>query len=344
MERRTLATQPAKEELMLSFTTRRLPTILIGLLVPVVAGAASSSPQPLLDLIPPDSVAVAVVRWSELRASALYRDCEERFAFGAGHMGVDDFARVTGIDPLTDIDSLLIAARSSADGSGHGGAVGIASGRFQSERISAALTARTPGVGHRTDGDWSIYEFSHKGGGHNAAVAFRGADLVIFGDAASVSAARGATSRAASATDRELRRLIEETPHNGQAWGAVTLERIFSPLAGMGKDVPAPVAALQKVRWASFDADFAADLHLSVTASATSIDEAQILRQAIDGLIAFAKLGSSSDPHLAALLAETTIATIADRVTLDTTIASDVYQHFLSGPGSQAGRRKRSHH
>ena len=314
-----------------------ITALAVVLALPPPGRAATAPLQELLDLVPADAVALAVVGVTELRASNVYRACEDRLGFGNGAMDLDRFVRLTGLDPTRDIDAVVLALRGRPDGNGGGGAIGLVKGRFDQERLNRAL------VGHRLERDpaspagWSLYGTPEARGncGHRGALAFSPRGVLLFGDASSVGIALSPGGD--TGAPRELRHIFETAPHRGQVYGAAALPRLLPAGAASAPNRPAPLAALASVQWVSFDADFGSDLRLVLSATSASPDEADLLRQSIDGMLAFTRLGSKEDPDLIGLLAETTVQRDGDRVTLKTTVSPDLIERLTSSAGAASG-------
>jgi hypothetical protein len=297
----------------------------LGLLLVASAGGAAPRPlRELFDLVPADAVSVAVIQWSELRSSSIYRTCEERYAFDHDRMAFEDVARLTGIDPTTDVDAAMIAIRGAGDADR--GVLGMLSGRFDAERIGALLTAdKRLKVTIDERKDARVFRLAGEGE-HPSSLAFARDGLLIFGDTDSVDRALGSSAGAAErlAPDSGLRQAFDSAPRSGQVWGAIELARILPGLHLFEDGGPPALAALKSLHWVSFNADFGADLALVVTGVCASPEEADLVRQALDGVVALGKLGAKDNPDILALFAETSIERAGDRITLRSLVSPDL--------------------
>lgn len=319
--------------------TASIATALGALAIAVSASAAGGAGSELIDALPSDTAAVAVVRWSELRSAPLYRGVEERCLFRRGRADFDDFVRVTGIDPEHDVEEALVALRGGVGENQAQGGIALVRGRFDVADLTRRLVAAGAPLSRVDQDGVVLFRFSDEREGRDA-LAFPRPTLAVFGDEASVlEVCKGIRDgRGGLAKGSGLRAAFDDARHGGQLWGAVQSKSLLRDLLDGREKQPAPLRALATLDWVSYDADFGSDLRIVASGQASTADDAELVRQALDGFLAFAKLGAKEDAELLSALAEVTIERHGDRVSLSTTLPADLVMRHL-GPHSSAGAR-----
>jgi hypothetical protein len=295
------------------------------LAAPAALAAAPAADLPsLLERLPADVSSVMVVRWSELRASSLYRLCEERVGFERDDLDFEEVVRVTGVDPES-VDLAVLALR------GRQKPLGFVVGQFDRSRILAALTAAgvlPPG----TDPDRSTYELApHERPAAGVSLSFLTPRVLVFGDAGTVAAV---AAEAPPQPGGEMSARLLEARHEGQVWGVVTLDGLAPALGRLQpSEALAPLASLS---WLSFDLDFGRELELALTGDCASAEQAEQARQALLGWIALAQLGARDDVMLQGALAETSVERTGTTIVLRSRLAREVLERAFAVSG-QAG-------
>ena len=281
----------------------------------VCSSLPAASVDGLIEKLPEDTVAIAVVRIHELQSSPVYRDFEEKFAFGHG-LGLDEFIGMTGVDPEHHIESFVIGVR-ARDAKRKRRAVGLVRGSFDPERIRAALDEagkeRSAGPGGKTF--YSVHEPS------DGVLTIVDPSLLVFGERSSVAALLeedGGASRLSA--DSGLLQAFEAAGTDGQVWGSVSLDDML-PLDGVNnRELTPPLAAVRAMRWASFEIDFGEQLSLRLEGVAESVEEAELIEQAILGMLALAQLSAKEYPDRLALIQAVVVERDGDLITVELTL------------------------
>ena len=166
----------------------------LGLLAPLALVAAALAPSPAaaaagdaLALVPADAVAVGVIQLADLRAnplsSRLFSDLDRSTVDGDAAR----FLEETKLNPKEDVDRVVVAGSPRATGAGGSGLV-MFEGRFEPERLAAALVLRGARRQTTPDGDYFVLPAKDGSGdrGEPGAVAVPAKNLVIAGPEASV--------------------------------------------------------------------------------------------------------------------------------------------------------------
>jgi hypothetical protein len=162
------------------------PMALLVLAVPPLPAAAAAA-NDALALVPTDSVAVGVIRLADLRAnplsSRLFSDLDRSTVDGDAARFLDE----TRLNPKEDVDRIVVAGSPKAARSGGSGLV-MFEGRFDPERLAAAIVLRGAKRQTTPDGDYFLLPVRDGDAdrGQPGAVAFPTTQLVIAGPEASV--------------------------------------------------------------------------------------------------------------------------------------------------------------
>ncbi|HEY5611220.1 MAG TPA: hypothetical protein VIL97_08425, partial [Thermoanaerobaculia bacterium] len=114
-----------------------LLTLALALIVAPAAFAGS-----LLSLVPEDAATVGMVRLSQLKASPLsgklFGDTDKITTDGDAAR----FMEEAGLEPTKDVDTILVAVAPKKDDAKDGEVLVAFEGRFEVDRLSAAIAAR----------------------------------------------------------------------------------------------------------------------------------------------------------------------------------------------------------
>jgi hypothetical protein len=317
-------------------TTHRLslrPVLLI-LAAALCAWPASAARKTddALSLVPGDAAAVAVVRWNEVRASAL----GARLLSETDHVAADgDAARFMAearLNPKEDVDVIVIAGSPAASGSGSSTGLVLFEGRFDTDRLSSALLARG---GERKSAEGSDYFLLPQGSnsGHRdkpGAVAFASAHLVIAGDEASVidCLARRNAGGADFASRAALGRNFSRIAPDASAWALVDVKRF--PMAqrahaeGSGR-AGELIGALKSVSAVALQVAVRGEAIDISAAGVTDNDETrQLMEDSIRGVVAMWRLAvQEKSPEAVAMLRRFKIGNDGQAVTIKGTLTAD---------------------
>jgi len=306
---------------------------LLGLAAALVAlPAFARKGEDALSLVPADAATVGVVRWNELRSSAL----GARLLSETDRMTVDgDAARFMAearLNPKEDVDVLVFAGSPGASGRGASSGLVLFEGRFDTERLSAALASRGGRRRSAPGGDYFLLpegNHSHGDPGKSGAVAFASSRLVIAGDEASVVAALarrqagGADFASRAALGREFARINPDA----SAWALVDVKRypIGKAKVGVTGEAGDVLAAMKSVSVVALQAAVKGDALDLAASGVTGDDETrQLLEDSIRGVLAMWRLAvQEKSPEAVTMLRRFKVGTDGQAVTIKGTLTGD---------------------
>jgi hypothetical protein len=310
----------------------------LGLLAPAALLLLSTSPAPAaaatsdaLALVPTDSVAVGVIQLADLRANPLsarlFSDLDRSTVDGDAARFLDE----TRLNPKEDVDRVVVAGSPKASGSGGTGLV-MFEGRFDPERLAAALVLR--GAVRRTtpDGDYFVLP-AHEGGGDRGepgVVAVPTTHLVVAGPEASVR--KALADRKAGGTGftsgAGLGKQTDRIGRSAAVWALVDAARLPERASRKAPSDAAAglMASMQSVTLLVFQATPKGD---GMTFSATGISQVQETRDnledALRGVLAVWRLASQDkNPELVPILRTFKVEKDREGVTVSGTLPAAV--------------------
>ena len=313
----------------------------LGAAVPVHAGSRSGD---LLSLVPPDAATVAVVRFSDLRESAI---AAKLFA-NADRMATDgDAARFledAQLNPKKDVDVVVVAAKPSG-GSGGSPALALFQGRFDADRLASAVVSR--GGFRKTSPAGDYYQLPEKhtsDGERTAAVAFVSNSLVIAGTESAVVQALADRQAGGSGfvSGTGLGRELNRVDRGAAFWVLVDVNRFPSAMRrraqmerrGEAGDEPAAamMGAMKSVSIVAVQANTRGDgLELSASGVARDADSRQLLEDSLRGLMAMWRLAvQDKSPELVSVIRQFTISSDADSVSIHGTLSGTALRALMS--------------
>lgn len=280
----------------------------------------SPSGPGLVEMLPADTIAIARVRIGELRASSIYRNFEERLAFGHS-LGLEQFVELTGVDPVNDVDEVVIALLPAGPGRAGRHAVGIARGRFDERQTVESLLKADAKLTSENSSAVALYSLS---GSTDRVLTIASPELIVFGNRHSVEYLLDSQARphGALAADSRLRDVFDDHPGSAQLWGSVALDRLLQ-LDGGEQKLPPALVAIRALPFASFELEFGQDLQLKLTGFAASADDALLVHQALNGALAMSKLSAKENDALLAILEKAVLTQSLDHVTLELALFGD---------------------
>ncbi|HYM60713.1 MAG TPA: hypothetical protein VEZ11_07460 [Thermoanaerobaculia bacterium] len=302
----------------------------------LAASAMAAAPKSdALALVPNDAATVGLVRLADLRSSPLSSSLLFHQTDKLGSNGeADKFLSDAGLDPMKDVDVLVVAASPGATLSGDSRLLIAAEGRFNVERLTKALIDRGAVAKTSAKGNYLVFPESNGANGKGqGAVAFPDARLVIMGTESSVIAALvdrangGTTFAVASGLGREMARI---DPH-ATAWALVDVARA-SRLSGaphvpngQGGTNATVTAALKNVStialWAT---DTGEALKLGAVGLASDEETLQLIEDTIRGALSALRLAAQDkSPDLIPVLRRFSVAHANGAVTISGSIPAD---------------------
>lgn len=320
-------------------------------LLPASALVAGRRTDDLLALVPADAASVAVVRLNELRSSPL----ASKLFSHADHLTTDGdaarFMEETHLRPKEDVDTVVIVGM-PLSATGESSALAIFEGRFDPERLSAAVEAR--GAVRKTAPSGDYYLLPERAGsasrGGPGAVAFVGPRLVIAGSEPAV--LRALASREAGGTafssGSGLGRHLNRIDRGASVWALVdvarypTVRRGIQREEGRTREEPAAalLSAMKSVQLFAFEASARADgLDLSATGLSADEETRTLLEDSLRGALAMLRLATQEkSPELVSVLRKFQVRRNGDGVTVSGTLPASVLR-TLAEKRTEKGNR-----
>ena len=204
-------------------TSRILAALLLAAALAGPAAFAASGSDPLA-LVPAGAASVAVIHLDQLRASPisarLFTDADKMTADGDAAR----FMAEADLSPKKDVD-LVVVAGMRASSSGDTPVLAIFQGRFDPDRLAAAVESRGGTRKSSPGGDYEL--LPEKGSKPPAAAAFVSRDLVIAGTESVVVDALGArrSGTVGLNSSSNLGRYLGRVDRGAAAWAIVDVQR-----------------------------------------------------------------------------------------------------------------------
>ncbi len=323
-----------------------------AVIVAAPPASAARRSDDALSLIPPDAASVAVVRFNELRSSPL---AAKLFA-EADHITVDGdaarFMEEAKLNPKWDVDTVVIAGMPPS-GTGETSGLALFEGRFDPDRLSAAVASRGGVRKTAPAGDYYLLPEKESESGRRGkpgAVAFVSRHLVIAGTESAVLqalAARGEGGTAFS-TGSGLGRHLNRIDRGASVWALVDMR--YYPLQPKGsahirvegevngEPVVALLGAMKSVSLFAFEAATRGDA-LDLSASGLSSDEEtrQLLEDSLRGVLAIWRLAvQEKSPELVSVLRKFKIRNDGQAVSVSGTLPGG----FLRSLAEKADKKR----
>ena len=289
-----------------------------------------------MSLIPNDAVTVGVVRLNDLRNSPLSSTLFQQ----TDKMSVDGdaaaFLKDAGLAPTKDVDVLVFSTSPRTNLGNEADVLIAADGRFNVERLTAALIARGA---VKKNGYLTLPESKSEDRENNGAVAFPDPHLALIGSEGAV--AEALTARANGGTSfltnsglgRELARI---DPH-ASAWAVFDVARAARLVHG--PHVPSSTSsagALQSaLKTVSTVAVWATDtgdsLKLGGIGVSRDTETLQLLEDTIRGALAAMRLAvQDKQPDLVPVLRKFDVSRTTDTVAISGTVPAQTLKDFVA--------------
>jgi hypothetical protein len=323
---------------------QRLTALVFCITLAAIAPLALAAPTvEALRIIPGDSVAVGSVNLGALRTSPLsgriFDETDKMTCDG----DVARFLGEAGLDPARDVDVVTVAVRPRQDGR-NGDALVVAEGRFDSQRIIAALVARGVKPTGTNNGAYYMLPEEDDHEGRSGAIAFISDGFAVIGSEDAVKGALNAVARGgAGFPDTPLGSQLARVDTAAQAWMVVDVERM-SRLAPHGEQGSSATifAAVKKMTYAGlWTTDTGTALSIGGVALSEDAETRELLEDAIRGALASARLAAQEkDPELVKVLRQATVSRDGEGVRFGASIPAEFLErlHQGGGEGSPAAK------
>jgi hypothetical protein len=312
----------------------RSPLFRFAVIAAVLALAIPVFADDALSLVPSNAVTVGMVKLREMRSSPLssmlFQQTDKMSTDGEAEKFLSD----AGLSPLKDVDVLVVATAPRTNLGSDADVLVIAEGRFNVERLSAAITAR----GAQKKGAYFVID---KEDHHDVgAVAFPSASLALAGTERAVAAALearangGTTFRTANGLGMDLNRVDRDAT----AWAIVDVVRAARLTKGgtinTGKGQPgeALAAALRNVStvavWAK---DTGSALELGALGLSGDAETLSLIEDTVRGALSAMRLAvKDKSPELVSVLRQFDITRKADSITIEGSIPASSLRDLMA--------------
>ncbi len=312
-----------------------LATTTLALVTLAFAGTALAGTRiSALKIVPGDSVAVGVVKLSELRTSPLsgriFNEADKMTCDGDGAK----FLAEAGLDPAKDIDTVTFAFRPNQDNS-DGDALVVAEGRFDATRITAALVKNGAKEISTPTGKYFLFEEKsgeeHESG--KVAISFVEQGYAVMGTEDAVKMALNAVSRGGSGfMTSTLGTQLSRIDASASAWMIADVERMARFADGNGGTPKTEniFAAVKKMTYVTmWTTDTGDAIRFGGTALSDDAETRELVEDTIRGALSAARLAAQEkDPELVELLRKVEVKRDGEGVSVEATIPGDLLERF----------------
>ena len=317
----------------------RLP--LFRTVVALVAVTALALPamakDDALSLVPANAVTVGMVKLADMRTSPLSSLLFEHTDKMSSDGEAEKFLSETGLSPTKDVDVLVVATSPRTNLGSEADVVVIAEGRFNAERLTAALVAR----GAVKKANYLLLpENDDKHGDENGAVAFPSASIVVAGNERAVIAALAARTSGGTGfqTRGGLGQDLARLDGNATAWALVDVTRAARLAKGgninTGKG-PSGEALQAAIRTVSTVGVWAKDkgnaLELGAFGLSNDAETLQLLEDTIRGGLSALRLAAREKaPEMVTVLRSFDVSTKKDAVLIEGSIPATTLRDMMA--------------
>ncbi|HET8798110.1 MAG TPA: hypothetical protein VFO89_10510 [Thermoanaerobaculia bacterium] len=304
----------------------------------VVAALAvpAAAKDDALSLVPANAVTVGMVKLADMRTSplsaTLFQHTDKMSADGEAAK----FLAEAGLSPAKDVDVLVVATSPRTNLGSEADVVVIAEGRFQPERITAALLAR----GATKKGGYLLLVKEGENEKEPGAIAFPTPALMIAGTERGVAAALEARSnggtgfRARGTLGAELSRIDA----SATAWALVDVQRAArltkggNVNTGKGQSGEALQQALKTLAtfavWATDKGDA---LQLAAVGTSSDAETLQLLEDTVRGALSAMRLAvKDKSPEMVSVLRRFEVSQQTGLVKIEGSIPADTLQNLMA--------------
>jgi hypothetical protein len=315
----------------------RLIRLLTLLTITTALAMPAMAKDDALSLVPANAATVGVLHLAEMRSSplssTLFQHVDQLSAGGEA----EDFLLDAGLQPLKDVDTLVVATSPRTNLGSEADVLVIAEGRFQPERLTAALVSR----GAVKKNGYVVFPESARGSdGETGAAAFLSSSLAIAGNERSIANAlaayatggTGFLSRGILATDFGL---IES---GATAWAivdvprAARLAKVGTIDTGDGQAGATLHAVLKSVSTVAMWAKDTGDtLQVGATGLSNDTETLALLEDALRGALAAMRVvAQDKAPDMVSTLRRFTVDRTATSVRIEGSIAAAPLRELMA--------------
>lgn len=305
---------------------RNAPLALAALFAFALPAAAARPSDDALALVPPDAVTAGMLRVADLRTSPLAGRLFSDFDRATVDGDAAKFLAEARLHPVDDVDLVVFAATSG----GKGKALVAFEGRFEPERLSAAVASRGAVARTAAGGTYYLLKNKEKGGAEgDGAVAFLSRRLFVGGSEAAVAGALAA--RAAGGTGftdgAGLGAQLEKVDANASGWLLVDRSKLPEAKGSItisGNDGDAArnvIGAMNLVSTFALEMTVKGDaIRLSGAGYSDDAETRDLLEDALRGILAAMRIASQEKPEIVSALRKFKVGSDRNAVTISGTL------------------------
>jgi hypothetical protein len=298
----------------------------------LLAATAAFAKNDALSLVPKDAVTVGVVHINQIRSSPLTSTLFENTDKISSNGEADKFLTEAGLDPMKDLDTLVVATSPRTNLGREADVVVLVEGRFNVERLTKALVDRGA---TKKDNYFMLPQSESKG-----AVAFPDPHLAIIGNESAVSEALATRAAGGSgfASASFLGAYLSRLDPDATAWALVDVTRA-SRLTGaphvphrkdaQGEALAAAVRNISTVGvWATDTGDA---LKLGAFGLANDQETLELVEDTLRGALSAMRLAvKDSQPDMVSVLRRFDVQRSNDGVKISGTIPGDALKKMMA--------------
>jgi len=297
----------------------------------VLTAPAEARAVDALALVPSDAASVGVIRLSELRSGTI----TSRLLFETDKAAVNGeaerFLREAGLRPRLDVDTVVVSMSPSKESSGDGSILVAFEGRFNVEKLSAAIVERGAERVSGTSGTY--FRVPHDSGKRDdGVIAFVNSGLALAGTEASVNAALGRQGSGNRFSSSGLGRQAHRVKLGATAWLLVDVPRFASLDSGRkwgeGEKGQMIAGAIKNVDvLALWSSDNGTAVNVGGVAVSHDAETRDLLEDALRGAVAAWRMAAQErSPELVPVLRRFKIGQNEDGVTFEGSLPAELLE------------------
>jgi hypothetical protein len=301
-----------------------------------------------MSLIPNDSVSVGVVRLSDMRSSTISAALFAQTANVSSDGDAQKFLTEAGLQPTKDVDVVVFATSPRTALGSEADFLIAADGRFNVERLTAALVTRGAVKKTSAKGAYLVLPQKSTDGHRTGVVAFPDAHLALIGSEAAVvealasRASGGTTFATTSGLGRDMVRVdphatafvLVDVPRAQRLTGAPRLNGKSAQSEALG-------AALKNVStvaiWATDTGD---SLKLSALGLSSDSETLGLVEDTLRGALSAMRLAvADQNPDLVSVLRKFTVTRTDNSVSISGSVSGETFRTWVAKSQPHAGTR-----
>lgn len=303
----------------------------LALSVMVLTPAAEARAIGALALVPADAASVGVIRLSELRSGTITSRLLLETDKAAVNGEAERFLREAGLRPRLDVDTVVVSMSPSKHSSGGGSILVAFEGRFDVEKLSAAIVERGAERVSGANGTWFRIPH-HSGKKEDGVIAFVNSGLALGGTEDSVIEALGRQGSVNRFSSTGLGRQFHRVNPDATAWLLVDVPRFTSLDSGRkweeGQRGQMIAGAIRNVDvLALWSSDNGSAVNVGGVAVSQDAETRDLLEDALRGAVAAWRMAAQEKaPELIPVLRRFKIGQNRDGVTFEGSLPAELLE------------------